>query len=119
MGRPKTKYTRAELIDICERARVLEIHWSDRDSESAQRQVGECWSLLRADCEFEVLYEPGESCSTDDQTIWVRTYSKGFNYFEGCGHGDSEEECRECMRKELHYLPTHKRIAEANGRDWY
>ena len=118
MARPKTRYTREELIDICERAIVPEEKWRNRDSEKAHVQVGECWALLRAGCEFEVLYCPGGSTSTDHETIWLRTYSQGFNYFEG-GWSLDDEDPRDYLRKELHYLPTPKRLDQANGGDWY
>lgn len=101
------KYTRKDLIEICEKAFVKEKDWKDRDSESSQCQLGECYALLRAGCDFKVVYED-EICGTDDRTIWLYVYSKGFMYFEG---GNKE--------KHHYYLPTSKRLEEAKGKDWY
>lgn len=95
-------YTREALIGICERACVPESEWRNRDSEQAQRQVGECLMLLKAGCAFTI--DP----DTDDETIWVEITSKGFNWFE-----ISE------MRVDTRYLPTEKRLTERAGLDWY
>lgn len=98
----KHKYTLEELIDICEKAFVKESDWKNRDTEEAQCQLGECYALLKAGCEFEIKEE------TDDKTIWLVVYSKGFMYFEG---GNKEEH--------EYYLPTYKRLESAEGKDWY
>lgn len=115
------EYTREELIAICEAAIVPESEWNDRDSYGAQFQVGECWALLRAGCEFEILYRPADvrsadGCFTDEDTIWINTYGKGFQYFESHEPGDPD---RPYMEEERHYLPTRKRLAEAAEKDWY
>ena len=104
------KYTREDLIKICEQAFVLEDKWEDRDSEDAQCKLGECYVLLKDGCDFKVTYEDEDSmCVTDENTIWLYVYSKGFAYFDWDG------------KKEKHhyYLPTQKRLDEANGGDWY
>ena len=107
------EYTREDLIKICEQAFVPEDKWHDRDSENAQCKLGECYSLLKAGCDFEVIYED-EVCGTDEYTIWLYIYSKGFMWFEDWGEDrDSSKE------KHLYYLPTQKRLDEANGGDWY
>lgn len=103
----KKKYTRKELIEICEQAIVLEKDWSDRDSEQSQRNVGVCWAFLKCGCDFEIVYDDG-LCSTDDRTIWLWIYTKGFECFEGGG------------KERYHiYLPTKKRLKECEGGDWY
>lgn len=99
-------YAREELISICEDAIRPEAVWHNRDSEAAHRQLGECWALLKAGCEFEVdltFHRAG-----NDQTIWVCTTSKGFQWFE----------IHE-MRDGHFYLPTRKRLAERGDEDWY
>lgn len=111
-------YTREELIALCEAALVPEERWHDRDSHSAQVQVGECWALLRAGCDFKVITRR-DGCDkvvTDAKTVWLYTYARGFNWHE-CW---SDENDRDDFRTaELHYLPTAKRLREAAGGDWY
>lgn len=114
------KYTREDLIKICELAIVNEKYWKDRDTESAQRNVGICWILLKCGCDFEVQYDKEydtDGCVTDEKIIWLYIYSKGFRYFE---YSDgNEENDREYKEKIILYLPTMKRLAEAKGKDWY
>jgi hypothetical protein len=105
----KREYTRDELIDLCERAIVLEKHWMDRDSHSSQKGIGQAWALLKAGCEFKVIIE-GE-LATDDNTVWIEIFSDGFMRFE-CGDEVGKE-------RETYYIPTLKRITNANGSDWY
>lgn len=113
------KYTREDLIKICELAIVNEEDWEDRDTESSQQQVGICWALLKAGCDFEVTYEKLDDedrnrCITDEDTIWLYIYSKGFMWFE-CAEDNSRD-----YKEKIHiYLPTMKRLAEAKGKDWY
>jgi len=105
LGPIKVDYTREELIAICEAAIVPMKHWYDRDSASAQRQVGDCWVLLRADVPFRIEKD------TDHRTIWVEHYDiEGFQYVE-LG--------KDFKETELSYLPTPKRLEEAAGKDWY
>ena len=101
------KYTRKELIEICESAFVKEKDWTNRDSESAQCQLGECYALLKAGCKYKISYKD-DICKTDSETIWIYIYSHGFMYFE---EGIEEEH--------FYYLPTMKRLKERQGKDWY
>lgn len=114
------KYTREELINICELAIVNEEDWEDRDTESSQENVGICWALLKCGCDFEVRYNKKyntDRCVTDEETIWLDVYSKGFGYFE---YSDGNEEDDRKYKKEiLIYLPTMKRLAKTKGKDWY
>jgi len=101
---------RAELIAICELATVPEIKWCDRDSYATQKQVGECWALLRAGCDFVIHGADGDPPS-DEKTIWATTFAEGFMRFEmGPEVGKADD---------LFYLPTRKRLDESNGGDWY
>ena len=102
------KYTREELINICEKSFVSESKWHDRDSQEAQKQLGKCYALLKDGCDFKIINDE-DICKTDENTIWLYIYSKGFQSFE-LG-AEKEEEC--------YYLPTLKRLEEANGNDWY
>lgn len=102
------EYTRKELINICEKAFVIESKWHDRDSQISQEQLGKCYALLKDGCDFKVIYDE-YLCKTDENTIWLYIYSKGFQSFE---LGADKEE-------ELFYLPTLKRLEKANGNDWY
>lgn len=108
MSAIKLDYTREELIKICEKAIVQEKDWANRDTESSQCKVGECWALLKAGCDFEVIYED-DLCATDETTIWLYVYSKGFGCFDYGGEKENHH----------YYLPTEKCLEEANGKDWY
>lgn len=99
-------YTRDDLIALCEQALVPEGNWRDRDSESAQRQIGECWALLRAGCPWR--FETGKGTTTNAKTIWIVVESKGFMYFEDGA-----------PTRSLFYIPTPAQLREASGRDWY
>lgn len=101
-------YNREELLSICERAFVPETQWSNRDSANTQRQLGECYALLQAGCEFNVLHYG--ALATNNRTIWVEIFYRGFSSFEyGSDHTDSE----------TFYLPTVARLDKSVGRDWY
>ena len=107
------EYTREDLIKICELAIVNENDWHDRDTESSQEKIGICWALLKCGCDFEVVYEDS-LCKTDEDTIWLYIYSKGFEWFEWA------EDNERTYKERIHiYLPTIKRLKEANGKDWY
>jgi hypothetical protein len=103
-----TEYTREDLIAICEKSSVQELNWNDRDSSSAQRQIGEALMLLKAGCEFRILHER-DGLMTDEKTIWVEITSRGFSYHDFGGNTD----------KDKFYFPTQARLDEAGGRDWY
>ena len=113
------KYTREDLLRICEQAFVSEDKWHDRDSENAQSQLGECYALLKDGCEFEVTYDDDDICGTDENTIWLFVYSKGFMYYESVCGNETPEELKSYKEKKHFYLPTQKRLDEANGEDWY
>lgn len=102
-------YTREDLITICEQAVVPESKWLDRDSHRSQCKVGEAWALLKAGCDFKVLYSG--VCATDDKTIWIEIYAEDFNRFEWGREVDKWEE--------TYYLPTRKRLEARPGQDWY
>lgn len=94
---------RDELISICEAAFVPQEHWSNRDTASAQRQLGEAYALLKAGCEFWI------GPASNDQTLWVNIAFEGFAHKDYDGGLDTDH----------FYLPTRKRLEEANGTDWY
>ena len=108
----KPRYTRADLIEICERAIVPHDKWTDRDTPRSQTRVGEAWALLKAGCDFDVTYKPRyerDGCVTDDQTIWLEITHDDFGTFDWGGPQEVE----------TFYLPTPKRIDAHEGRDWY
>ena len=115
----KTKYTRKELIEICEQAVVSQEKWSNRDSASSHIGIGTCWALLKAGCKFEIkITEDGDGCYTDDRTIWIQFWVKDFAWFEHCYDDDESKDGLE--NNEYHfYLPTLKRLKAAKGKDWY
>lgn len=94
---------RDELLSICEAAFVPQEHWSNRDSASAQRQLGEAYALLKAGCEYWIGRD------TDARTIWVTIEYEGFAHKDYDGGLDTDH----------FYLPTRQRLADANGTDWY
>lgn len=100
------KYTREDLLKICEQAFVNTDLWHDRDSHYAQCKLGECYALLKDGCEFKVLTRG--NLKTNKDTIWLEIKSTGFEWFEGGN-----------MKIETYYLPTQKRLDEVNGEDWY
>lgn len=102
------EYTRDELLAVCDRAFSLEENWCDRDSSSAIRQLGECYALLRAECEYRILHRGG--LKTDERTIWVEVSYDGFDHFESGGSKEHES----------FYLPTPARLDAAGPqKDWY
>lgn len=104
-------YTRDELIAICEQAVVPVDRWRNRDSASAQEGVGHAWALLKAGAEFQVI--TAGNLATTDRTIWIEVDWPGFMAFE---YGTSD---RSNWDDATFYLPTPKRLAEADGKDWY
>lgn len=102
------RYTRDDLIAICERAVVPHERWSDRDTDSAQRGVGKAWAYLRAGCEFRVIYDDN-ICGTDDRTIWVEITHDNFGVLDWGGPQETDR----------FYLPTPARLDATAGRDWY
>lgn len=101
--------TTEELIALCQRGVVQVGEWHNRDSSSAQTQLGEALALLRAGAEW---CESKDPAATED-TFWIYISFPGFNAFEE-GKGD-----RSSWTRELFYIPTAKRLDAANGRDWY
>lgn len=106
-------YRREDLIAICERAIVPIEKWRNRDSPSAQEQLGKALVLLRCGARFTVRRAPrhGEhGCYTDSRTIWVDIQWHGFSDFEfGTRWSESD----------TFYLPTRARLDAVNGEDWY
>lgn len=113
------KYTRTKLINICEKAIVDEVKWTNRDSAKSQIGIGTALVLLKANCEFEIKTKDntkdGSGCITNDETIWIQFYVKDFAYFEWL-----EDRERGNADLDYHfYLPTMKRLRKAKGGDWY
>jgi hypothetical protein len=106
---PSIRYSRGDLIKICERAIVPVDKWRNRDTPSSQRSLGICLVMLKAGCRFKVIYDGGV-CSTDEFTIWLEIGWPSFHTFEyGSGYENSG----------TFYLPTQKRLDECKGGDWY
>lgn len=118
----KTKYTRKELIEICESAIVSQNKWNDRDSASSQIDIGKCWALLKAGCKFEISTKDNEKisqCITDDKTIWIQFWVKDFCWFDTLDADSSELPDGIKNSDYFFYLPTKKRLEESKGKDWY
>ena len=110
MSAVKTDYTREELIAICEQAVVPEEKWRNRDSPSAQRQIGEAWGRLKAGCSFYVHVEEDTNSWRMGRVIRLSITSLSFDHFE-CG-SDAKD-------SESYYLPSPLRLKESEGKDWY
>ena len=107
--------TRGALISICERAIVDVAKWRNRDTPSSQEKTGMLWALLKANCQFEILFEKDGLC-TVNQTIWIRVWSPKFRHFDWDGFDLNN---KETMEDETFYLPTIARLDMVNGSDWY
>lgn len=104
--------TREELIALCDDGVVPVDKWSNRDSASAQKQLGEARALLAAGCDFDVIDDRGR-LKSDDRTLWVEIIYPGFQAFEW-GHSE-----RAHWDDDTYYLPTRQRLDDNAGRDWY
>ena len=102
-----TKYTRKELIEICELAIVQESAWCNRDSCSAQLNIGQAWAFLKAGVPYKILRKG--NLQTNDYIIWLEFKPMDFGSFENGSR----------LGNEIAYLPTKQRMASANGGDWY
>lgn len=72
-------YTRDELIDICTKSVVPASKWNDRDSYSAQVNITDIYSLLKAGCEY------GYSISDRVINIEFRNITRS-QYLESSNH---------------------------------
>lgn len=106
---------RDELISICETAFIPQRHWLNRDSASAQMQLGEAYALLRAGCAYKILTADNQDdiyssarCHSNDDTYWAEFEIEGFSYHE-----------MGMYQYETFYLPTRKRLGTVSGEDWY
>ena len=128
------KFTRKDLIQICINAVVPCDRWHDRDSYSAQVGVQSIYKGLTGGVPFTYTLE--------DETIWI-TFKKPTkeqkdkfeylsiddrdDYFEWYKneYGDDTPEMFEGYGIDWDsnylrgYLPTPKRLEEADGDDWY
>jgi len=101
--------------------------WHDRDSESAQANIGRVWQLLKCGCEFKVVVKDTDTkdsrAVTDGETIWLLFWVHNFSWFENSPHEEGENEHdgyeRDSSGEWLHfYIPTISKIFKANGGDW-
>ncbi|MEM6342559.1 MAG: hypothetical protein AAF927_01720 [Bacteroidota bacterium] len=118
------EYTREDLIGICEAAIVPQDKWNDRDSAIAHLQLAKAYVLLKAGCKFRVDKEEDAEtslCVTDDDTIWIQFWVKDFMWVEDYDpiHDDPKHKDGYDRNDYHFYLPTRKRLASANGGDWY
>lgn len=105
----RTDYTRNDLIYLCVRGFVQQDKWSNRDSAKAQVQLAQCYALLWAGCKFHVPTADDAKCmATTADTVWVDVSYQGFSYFE-----------EGILSTDTFYIPTERRLDEANGEDWY
>jgi len=126
-------YTREKLIELCERAVVHHSKWENRDSYSAQVLISSIYEGLTAGLEFEINNQ------TDDYTIWIdfinveKDMLKNSRCLSICGREEYFENCDPDYETEMFigygidfnsnytggYMPTEKRLNNAEGDDWY
>ena len=100
-------FTRDVLLQLCNDAIVQESTWDDRDSSAAHLNIGKCWALLSAGCEYGLEF--------DREFINIQFRVKDFAWFEHC---DDDEPGNENIDYKF-YLPTREKLKKANGKDWY
>lgn len=134
-------YTREQLINICERAVVPHEKWGDRDSYISQKNIQSIYKGLTAGLDFKIITkEDDPEYHSDEQTILIKfttpidfdklekgkelKISSREDYFKDCDP-DYETEMFNGDGIDFHsdwtrtYMPTEKRLDEANGNDWY
>ena len=108
--------TREELIKLTALGLVPVEKWRNRDSFAAQMQLGMAGALLRAHCPFEILTnESAGHLSSDEATIWIRIKAPTFETVD-YGEDPAKPDTWPGMN---YYIPTGRRIKQANGNDWY
>lgn len=126
-------YTREELINICERAVVPFLEWNNRDSYSSQVQLVDIHRLLIIGAEFEIKIDH-ETISINFINLTENIKGKyrdiGYelqidsleDYFEEFGRDNEMFESNgidiDCKYGCSGYLPTQKRLEDADGRDY-
>jgi hypothetical protein len=106
----KTEFTREELVELLNNAIVPVEKWRDRDTSAAQRQLGECYALVKAGCGFNVYRGNGHVHTRSVHTLEIVVSFPGFDSFEyGAGNNDIK----------TYYAPSPERLETSKGRDWY
>lgn len=134
-------YTREQLINICERAVVPHQKWHDRDSYISQKNIQSVYKGLTAGLDFKIITkEDDPEYHSDEQIILIKftapidfdklekgkelKISEREDYFRDCDP-DYETEMFNGDGIDFHsdwtrtYMPSKKRLDEANGSDWY
>lgn len=126
------EYSRTNLINLCERAVVHHSKWHDRDSNSAQQMISSIYEGLTAGLDFIIDEE------TDEETIIIEFINIDLNklkngiYLPVCDIDDYFAHCDPNHETEMFegfgiqfdssytsgYMPTKKRLDEANNDDW-
>lgn len=117
----ETLPTREELIALCEKAIVPQDKWSNRDSESAQQNIGRCCQLLKCGCKFQILTKENHPNYCSDEETWkLHFWVHNFNWFENYTSDENDGYRSGSDGKLLtFFIPTNKALKKANGDDWY
>lgn len=120
---------RDDLISICERSIVPWEEWNDRDSFVSQLNVNECYGLLSAGADFDVLIE-GDTISVKFKNLTKEIIEKSWSFNLPYDDVELYQEANpdfqmfeyyatvEIDAKETScYLPTEERLRK--GGDWY
>jgi hypothetical protein len=80
----KVDYTREEIIALCDKAIFDVAEWSNRDHPQAMIQVGKCWALLKAGCQFKVITEDPLNIGivTNEKIVYLEVWYPVFGDFE-------------------------------------
>lgn len=122
------KYTRDYLIDICERAVVPCSNWSNRDSYIAQINVQNIYRGLMLGLDYTVDESDYDSLTINfincnpiqpDADQYNLDIDNLDSYFELKGTDSEMFYCSSHFDAYGGFLPTEKRLQEADGYDWY
>lgn len=100
MTNQKKDNSRKRLITLCKKGIVPVGNWEDSDSHKAQEQLGVCWVLLNAGCEFKITQE------TNNEINLLIHYPVFGNIEVG-------------RNSHFFYIPTEQKLSKRAGIDWY
>lgn len=100
--------SRDDLLEICRRSIVNVHRWGNTlDSGYAQTQIGRCWALLSAGCDFRIM-----TAQQGDPSVWC-TQALRIGVEVDVRIAGTVDSC-----EEVFLLPTRRVLNVANGGDW-
>jgi len=112
---------RMNLISLCHKGVVHHSDWDNRDTASAQLQLGQALALLRSGCKYKILTAEDDKGGmvTDAETIWVQFWVKDFNWFENAEETEFGNQDNGQWEVYRYYIPTAERLVKSKKQDWY